>query len=294
MPLTYLGAGFQPAEHLLPVARAAAEAGFDGIALPDHVANPVKVDTDYPGTEDGHVPWKLDETSWPDPFVAFAAIAAQTELRMMTHVFILPLRSPVLVAKTVGTFAAIFPNRFEFGVGVGWMPDEFELTHTEFRNRGRRTDEAIGAIRALWESQPASFEGEHYRFTDIEMHPAPSVPAPILVGGHSKAAIERAARLGDGFVAMPATIEEYGETVLPPMYEALERQGRSRDGFHINVIPSDVDSPEKLDRLDELGVTSVQLHPFDRDTAVSGSLEAKLDAIASYGERMLAPRRSAA
>jgi probable F420-dependent oxidoreductase len=288
VPLTYLGAGFQPAAHLLPVAQAAQAAGFDGLAVPDHVAYPATIDTAYPGTDDGQVPWKLDETPWIDPLVAVSVIAAVTDLRLMTHILVLPLRSPVLMAKTAGSIAALFPGRFDLGVGVGWLPDEFALTQTEFRTRGRRTDEAIEVLRALWGAQPASHDGPHYGFAGIGMFPVPETPPPLLVGGSSETALDRAARLGDGYVAMPATVEEYGATIVPAMHHALQRHGRSPEGFHVNVVPSDVTCPEDLVRLHQMGVTSVQLHPFDRDTAVHGSLERKLDAIGTYAEKVLA------
>ncbi|MET0952833.1 MAG: TIGR03619 family F420-dependent LLM class oxidoreductase [Aeromicrobium sp.] len=288
MPLTYLGAGFQPAEHLLPVARRAEECGFDGLALPDHVAYPATVDAEYPGTADGSVPWDLDTTPWVDPLVAMAAIAAGTQrLRLMTHIFVLPLRSPVLVAKTAGSLAALFPGRIELGIGVGWLPVEFEATGTDFRTRGRRTDEAIDVLRALWGSQPATHHGEHYSFDALGMYPVPSTPPPLLIGGASAASFRRAALRGDGFTAMPATIQTYADEVLPTLHMALAEHARSDDGFHVNVVPPDVRGAADLRRLDDLGVTSVQLHPFDRETATNGSLEAKLDAIEIYAHEVL-------
>lgn len=287
MTLSYIGAGFQPAEHLLPVALVAEECGFAGLALPDHVAYPATVDTDYPGTVDGSVPWNLDHTPWVDPLVGLTAVAAATEhLRLMTHIFVLPLREPVLVGKTVGTIAALFPHRFELGVGVGWLPDEFALTGQEFTTRGRRTEESVEILRALWGPQPASHGGAHYSFADIGMFPVPSVPPPLLLGGTSDVAVDRATRIGDGYVAMPATIDEYEHSWLPAIRAGLERSGRVGDDFHVNVVPSDIAGPADLERLDALDITSVQLHPFDRSTATSGSLDQKLTAIGDYAARM--------
>jgi probable F420-dependent oxidoreductase len=287
MTLPYIGAGFQPAEHLLPVARVAEECGFAGLTLPDHVAYPAAIETDYPGTADGSIPWSLDRTPWVDPLVGLTAVAAATDhLRLMTHVFVLPLRAPVLAAKTVGTIAALFPGRFELGIGVGWLPDEFTLTGTDFTTRGGRTEESVEILRALWGEQPASYQGKHHAFADIGMFPVPTVPVPLLLGGTSEAALERATRIGDGYVAMPATIDEYEHTWLPAIRAGLERNGRDASGFHLNVVPSDIRGPEDLHRLHALDITSVQLHPFDRATATDGSLDEKLTAIGDFAARM--------
>jgi len=286
MPLLYLGAGFQPAEHLLEVARTAEECGFDGLALPDHVGYPLTTESKYP-SESGDVPWSLDETPWIDPWIALSAVAAATtRLRLMTHIFVLPLRHPALVAKTVGSAAALFPGRMELGVGVGWNAEEFGLVAAEFGNRGARTDESIDVLRALWGPQPASYDGKHYAFTDVAMFPVPSTPVPILVGGNSPAAMERAVRTGDGFVAMPTTVAETAALVAQ-LEEGLARHGRARNGFHINTVPSDIDGPDALRRLDDLGVTSVQVHPFNRDVAIHGSLTEKVDAIRRWADRMI-------
>lgn len=287
--MLYLGAGFQPAEHLLDVARTAEERGFDGLALPDHVGYPVASDSKYP-SESGLPGWSVDETPWIDPWIALTAVAAVTSrLRFMTHIFVLPLRHPVFVAKTVGSAAALFPGRMQLGIGVGWNAEEYHLVGAEFGTRGARTDEAIDLLRALWGEQPASFHGEHYSFTDVPMFPRPSMPVPILVGGNSPAAMERAVRTGDGFVAMPTTVEETG-SLVERLREGLARHGRSADDFHINTVPSDVDSPDALRRLEDLGVTSAQVHPFPRDVAIHGSLSEKLEAIHRWADRMMVAR----
>ncbi|MET0143767.1 MAG: LLM class flavin-dependent oxidoreductase, partial [Ilumatobacteraceae bacterium] len=194
--------------------------------------------------------------------------------------------APVLVAKTVGSIAALFPHRFELGIGVGWLPDEFALIGTDFTTRGRRTEESVEILRALWGHQPASYDGKHHDFSDVGMFPVPAFPAPLLLGGISAAALERATRIGDGYVAMPATIDEYEHEWLPALHAGLQRSGRERSDFHVNVVPTDVTGPADLERLDDLGITSVQLHPFDRETATSGSLDQKLAAIGSYAARM--------
>ncbi|WP_197281042.1 TIGR03619 family F420-dependent LLM class oxidoreductase [Microbacterium sp. No. 7] len=288
----FLGAGFQPAEHLLEVARAADGHGFDGLALPDHLASPAVVDTDYPGTADGSVPWKIDVTPWPEPLVALSAVAACTRLELMTHVYILPLHHPLFVAKSVGTLGSLFPGRFHFGVGVGWMAEEFALVGEEFRTRGRRTDEAIEILRTVWTRKPASYNGRRYAFDPIDMAPTPPVPPSILVGGHSDAAYARAARLGDGYIAMPATLAQYRDEILPRVRAALAEHGRSLEGFHVNAILSEPADVAALAELAALGVASVQVHPFDRQAAMEAPLDEKVAAIGAFARDVLEPFRA--
>jgi probable F420-dependent oxidoreductase len=291
-PQLFLGAGFQPPEHLLPVAALADETGFDGVALPDHVANPVRIDTHYPGTADGRTPWELDNTPWPDPWVGLTAVAAATRrLHVMTHIMVLPMRNVFLTAKMVGTVAAMFPGRVHLGVGVGWMPEEFALLESDFHTRGARTEEMVAVLRALWGEQPASFSGKYHSFESVAMFPVPPVPVPIYGSGSSEAALDRAARVMDGFVAMPCSVDEIENDLMPALRARLAQYGRSISDFHVNVIPPQV-GPDDLRRLADLGVASVQVHPFARDQALHAPLPDKLDAVRRWADRVLTGHES--
>jgi probable F420-dependent oxidoreductase len=291
-PQLFLGAGFQPPEHLLPVAALADETGFDGVALPDHVANPVRIDTHYPGTADGSTPWELDSTPWPDPWVGLTAVAAATRrLHVMTHIMVLPMRNVFLTAKMVGTVAAMFPGRVHLGVGVGWMPEEFALLDSDFHTRGTRTEEMVAVLHALWGEQPASFSGKYHSFESVAMFPVPPVPVPIYGSGSSEAALDRAARVMDGFVAMPCSVDEIENDLMPALRARLGQYGRSISDFHVNVIPPQV-GPDDLRRLADLGVASVQVHPFTRDQALHAPLPDKLDAVRRWADRVLTGRES--
>jgi probable F420-dependent oxidoreductase len=288
----FLGAGFQPPEHLLPVAALADETGFDGVALPDHVANPVRIDTHYPGTADGSTPWELDSTPWPDPWVGLTAVAAATRrLHVMTHIMVLPMRNVFLTAKMVGTVAAMFPGRVHLGVGVGWMPEEFALLDSDFHTRGTRTEEMVAVLHALWGEQPASFSGKYHSFESVAMFPVPPVPVPMYGSGSSEAALDRAARVMDGFVAMPCSVDEIENDLMPALRARLGQYGRSISDFHVNVIPPQV-GPDDLRRLADLGVASVQVHPFTRDQALHAPLPDKLDAVRRWADRVLTDRES--
>ncbi|MCI3948235.1 MAG: putative F420-dependent oxidoreductase, Rv2161c family, partial [Acidimicrobiales bacterium] len=166
-----------PADHLLPLAQAAEAAGFDAIALPDSVFYPEVVSAGYPYTPDGSRFWAA-ETPFVDPFVSVAAMAAVTErIHFYTNVVKLPIRNPLLVAKQVSTLAVLSGDRFALGVGLSWMPEEFEWTGTEKRTRGARTDEAIEIIRAVCAGggpQWVEHHGRHYDFERLMISPAPA------------------------------------------------------------------------------------------------------------------------
>ena len=123
---------FQPPDQLLALARAADAAGFDSVAVSDHVVHPRKIATPYPYSSDGAPRWQ-PFTAWPDPWVAIGAMAAvTTRVRFVTAVFVLPLRNPFLVAKAVGTAALLSGGRVTLVVGAGWMREEFALLAQRF------------------------------------------------------------------------------------------------------------------------------------------------------------------
>jgi probable F420-dependent oxidoreductase len=115
-------------------------------------------------------------------------------------VMILPQRNPLVLAKEVATLDYLSGGRIELGVGVGWLKEEFEALGISFERRGKRADEYVAAMRALWASDGASFAGEFVKFDKVSCNPKPvGKSVPIVVGGHSEAAARRAGRLGDGF-----------------------------------------------------------------------------------------------
>jgi probable F420-dependent oxidoreductase len=182
------------------LARLAEAAGFDSVFAVDHVALPESYESTYPYAPGGRLPG-TQFTAMPDPLIwmAFAA-AATTRLRLMTGVIILPLRNPLVLAKQVATLDHMSGGRIELGIGVGWLREEFDALGIPFEERGRRADEYVGAMRALWREDGASFAGRFVSFEGVTCDPKPVARAvPIIVGGHSEAAARRAGRLGDGF-----------------------------------------------------------------------------------------------
>lgn len=175
-------------------------AGFDSLVAVDHVVFPHHYTSTYPYSPTGRLPGG-PEGALPDPLIWMAAMAAvTTRLRFMTGVIILPLRNPLVLAKQVATLDHMSGGRIELGIGVGWLKEEFDALGVPFEKRGKRSDEYIAAMRALWSEDGASFSGEFVKFEKVSCSPKPVARAvPIVVGGHSEAAARRAGRLGDGF-----------------------------------------------------------------------------------------------
>jgi probable F420-dependent oxidoreductase len=166
-------------------AEAAEELGFDSVWATEHIiVGPEGVDP-Y-----GRV---------YDPLVTLGWIAGWTErIRLGTSIVLVPLHNPMLLAKQVATLQELSGGRFTLGVGMGWHKDEFDFMGVEFKNRGRRADEAIRLMRALWSGE-RDFEGEHWSFHDATAEPHPSPQPEIWVGGSSEPAIRRALELGDAW-----------------------------------------------------------------------------------------------
>ena len=181
------------------VAQAAEAAGFDSIFAIDHVVYPDAYTTPYPYAAGGRLPMTRS-SAFPDPLIWIASVAAvTTRLRFMTGVLVLPQRDPMVLAKQVATLDAMSGGRFELGIGVGWLKEEFEALGVPFEQRGRRADEYIAAMRALWATDGASYAGRYVKFEGVSCNPKPVGHVPIIVGGHSEAAARRAGRVGDGF-----------------------------------------------------------------------------------------------
>lgn len=187
---------------LLGVARRAEALGYDSLWVSDHVVLPWTIRSRYPYNPTGEFP--LPRTAdFLEPLTALALVAGVTErVRLGTSVLVLPHRHPVLLAKMAATLDHLAPGRVVLGVGVGWMREEIELLGGPFEGRGAWSDEALRVMRACWTEERAAFSGRHFRFDPVACFPRPARGTiPIWIGGHTPAALRRAAALGDGWHA---------------------------------------------------------------------------------------------
>ena len=177
-------------------------AGFDSIWVSDHVVFPHEVRSRYPFAPDGRVTWPLD-VDYIEPVVALSAIAPATlKAEIGTSVLILPMRNPVLFAKQAACVDVLSRGRLVLGVGVGWLREEFAALEADFGGRGAVLDEWLEIARACWTGSAGPYRGRYYRLEEpVYCRPIPARMPPVLIGGMSRLALERAGRTADGWVA---------------------------------------------------------------------------------------------
>jgi probable F420-dependent oxidoreductase len=257
----YVYCTYVPSDQIIPLAVLAEELGFDGISVPDHVIYPMHYGSPYPYTPDNRAPWTQD-MEWPDPLLVIATMAARTTvLRFITGVFVLPLRHPLVVAKALSTLDVLTAGRVEVGLGVGWLREEFDALNQSFAARGRRTDEAIQVMRKVWSGDPVEHHGEFFDFDALVMRPAPTAPVPIYIGGASARALDRAARLGDGFIP-PVTTQAQTQRLIEEVADRREECGRAHQPFEIVGSAVECRTPGELEALERIGITTVRVDPF--------------------------------
>ncbi|HEX7297912.1 MAG TPA: TIGR03619 family F420-dependent LLM class oxidoreductase [Solirubrobacteraceae bacterium] len=184
------------------MARVLEQAAADSLWVSDHVVMPERIVSPYPFAADGRATWETD-MPWLDALVALALAAAVTErVRLGTAVLVLPLREPLVFAKQAATIDVASGGRLELGVGAGWLEEEFDALNVPFERRGARLEEWIALVRAAWTGRPDAQVSERYTLpADTLVYPRPAHAIPVLIGGHSRFALRRAARHGDGWLA---------------------------------------------------------------------------------------------
>ncbi len=200
--------------------------GYHSLWMPEHVAFPVGFSSKYPYTADGSFPGDIDLDT-PEPISVLNYAAALTRrIKLGTSIVILPLHHPLYIGKQLATLDVLSGGRALFGVGSGWLKEEFDALGIDFRTRGSRTNEAIEALRAVWRDNPSSYHGRHFNFGPVKSFPKPvNGNIPIVIGGHSPANAKRAARLGDGL--MPGSTIDLAAEAYRMMKEECARIGRN-------------------------------------------------------------------
>ena len=260
--------------------QAVAELGFGHVLAYDHVlgADPAV-----------HQPWfgPYDvTTTFHEPFVLFGYLAALTDLELVTGVIILPQRQTALVAKQAAEVDLLTGGRFRLGVGVGWNPVEYEALGQRFDRRGRRLDEQVGLLRALWTDRTVSFEGEFDRVTGAGLSPMPiQQPIPIWFGGQSEPAYRRIGRLADGWFPQVRPGPDL-DAALEVIAESAAAAGRSPEDIGMEGraawSPDDPDRfARQVERWRTLGATHLSV---DTMRAGLATVDDHIDALAQAAE----------
>jgi len=283
---------FVNGEAVMECARAAEQAGFDACFVTDHPAPDAK--------------WLAGGGHHAlDPFVALSfAAAATTQLRVQTHILVLPYRNPLLTAKSVLSLDVLSGGRVILGVASGYLKPEFGALGVEFDERNELTDEAIDVMRRVWTDGEIETVGRHFRSRGTIMRPLPvqKPHPPIWVGGNSTAAIRRAAERGQGWVPFPnppnltsrvrtpalSTLEELRRRVTM-LREHADAIGRTEpiDICFSPFADGDAATVDELHALEELGVTWAALHLPPVATRA-----AWVDAVQGAAHAVIAPYRA--
>ncbi len=242
------------------VAAAAEASGFATLWEGEHVVMVDRPASRYPYSADGQIAVAAD-ADWLDPLVGLSFAAAATHrIQVATGVLLLPEHNPVLLAKQVASLDSLCGGRFTLGVGVGWSREEFDALGIPFARRGARATEYLGAMRALWRDDVASFEGEFVSFTNVRVNPKPvrDRHIPVFFGGNSNAALERVAMLGDGWYGFNLPGVEAVRERVAVLEQRCHTAGRTISELYLAVALEDP-QPHDLAALGDIGVSELVL-----------------------------------
>lgn len=252
-----LSAPIATPEYLTALAQAAERLGFNSIWAPEHVVLFAEHEgSRYPYSADGQI-GVPPNAGILDPFEVLTFIAAVTKtIRVGTGIALVAQRNPVYTAKAAASLDWLSNGRFDFGIGLGWLKQEFDAVQVPWARRAQRTAEYVEVMKRLWTDQETSFEGEFYSLDRVWQYPKPlqQPHPPLYFGGESDAALKRAAKLGNGWFGYFQDVLSARER-LSRLEELLAEQGRSRKDVRIIITPKGHRvSPEIIEQFAELGV----------------------------------------
>lgn len=279
---------FCTGDYLQAVGTGCEERGIDSVWSPEHVVLFEDYDSSYPYADDGKIPG-FPGSGMLDPFGVLTFVAAcTTNVRVGTAICLVPQRNPVYTSSEVATIDWLSGGRFDFGIGVGWLEEEYEALGVPFERRGKRCDDYLRLLKALWTEDVVSYDGEFHTVRDVRQDPKPiqQPHPPILVGGESDAAMRRVAALGDGW---------FGWNHLPDSAAAhigklaghLESAGRALADVRVIVSPY-------FNQIDEAAVEQYAAAGVDELVVFLPAFSADdvpgaLDALVPLKERAAAP-----
>jgi len=243
-----IGLAAEP-EALRTIAQTTEECGFHSLWAPEHVVLFDQYSARYPYAEDGRLPMPTT-IDFLDPFTALTFAAAHTKtIRLGTGICLLPERNPLITAKEVASVDKLSGGRFDFGVGIGWLKEEFTALGIPWERRAERTREYLAAMKLLWTQEEPQFKGEFCDFPQVRMYPKPvqKPHPPILIGGESVPALRRAGEVGDGWFGVNVTIEE-ARRKIERIKEYARAIGREPDKLRFFISPG-LGVPIELDSL---------------------------------------------
>lgn len=270
-------------------AQAAERVGFSTFWFGEHaVLFEAEAESRYPDRD----PKRKARTSLMDPHTAIAdpvvamtwAAAATSRIEIGSSVIILPQHNPVVLANELATLDAFSEGRVVLGVGSGWSIKEYGAIGADWPGRGRRMDEYVAAMRALWRDNPSTFAGETVQFDRAYLFPKPKRgDIPVIFGGNSDAVLQRVARSGDGWIPVSLPLDD-APGIITKLRRMTEEAGRNPDTLRIIKSISIRDGTDDLEKFRDAGVTEFKLSCFGD---LPANEQGMIAAIESYGERFV-------
>jgi probable F420-dependent oxidoreductase len=278
--------GFARYPDFQQIAQVAEQAGFSSIGMPDSFFFPQHTDSQYPYTDTQVIRGYIEAMPFIEPIVSMSWMAAVTSrIRFYPSVMKVPTRQPLVLAKALSSLAVMSGERILLGAGLSPWKEDFTFNGVDFAKRGRLMDECIAILRGAMTGKYFEYHSENYDFGLMKMFPVPSRPVPILIGGHSKPALTRAARLGDGWIAANTDFETL-KSLLRQLQELRQAHGtHGRTDFEIHGFDVAAQTPADFKRLGELGVTDACVAPWGFDP--STPLPAQLDGLRRFGDSVI-------
>lgn len=269
-------------EYIAAAGKRVEEMGFHSFWVPEHVLFFPEYESRYPYSDDGRL--RGDPRSLLDPFSALTFVAAHTsKIRLGTGICLVPQRNPVYTAKQVADLDYLSGGRFDFGIGIGWLKEEFTALGVPWENRAGRTQECIDVMKTLWCDEVSSHAGERFQFEAAYQNPKPvqQPHPPLLFGGESDAALQRVATVGQGWYGFNLT-PKLMEEKLVTLDALLAGAGRSRDDIQIFVTPApEATNHDDIAAMGALGAEQVILGLFASSLDKLGERADKVLALAA-------------
>jgi probable F420-dependent oxidoreductase len=278
--------GFARYPDYAAIARTSEEAGFSSIGMPDSFFFPQHTESQYPYADTSMIRGYIEAMPFIEPLVAMSWMAAATKkIRFYPSVMKVPTRQPLVLAKALSSLAVLCGERILLGAGLSPWKEDYTYNGVAFEKRGQLMDECIAILRGAMSGQYFEFHSDNYDFGPMKMLPVPSHPVPIIVGGHSKPALQRAARLGDGWVSANTDFDTLSQ-LLGELNRYREAAGtRSRADFEVHGFDMAARQVADFRRLRELGITDACVAPWGFDPATP--LATQLAAIQRFGGEII-------
>ncbi len=264
------------------IARAAEASGWTSITIPDSLFFPLATESDYPYADTNNIRQYISATPFIEPLVAMTWMAAVTKtLRFYPAVMKVPVRQPLVLAKALASLAVISGDRVSLGAGLSPWREDFTYNGMVFEKRGKLMDECIEIIRGALSGSYFEFHSKNYDIGPMKLNPVPDRPVPILYGGHSKAALARAARLCDGWISANADTDTL-KSLISGLNAQREHYGTlTRTDFEIHVMDVMANAADDYRRLADLGAT-------DAVAGFASEGRAMIDDVRRFGEKIIA------